>query len=365
MRVLFIADKLEPSSGSAQKVGAMAQEWERRGHTVWLATARDPVPRRSADIDERLRARAGVRSLSTRVRGELAFRALYPSALVRACGRLGVDLIYSRLLAPAPGLGALIASGPFVLEINGDIAHEMPISFRRWSRLRARSLQLGRADGVVFVSRELRRHCDCEPRRSIVLANPCLPTRLGAIEADRPARPTLVLIGYDRHAWSGMDKLVTLAQALPEFDFVAIGAHLQGPANLRSLGLLAQDEADRVIAACTVGVGPLATHRKGMHEASPLKSRNYLALGLPIIQSYEDTDLTEADGCVLQLPNREDNVLPNIERIREFTWRAFSDPTLRQRAKALAQGRLSLAEKESERLAFMEACVRQAASRGL
>jgi hypothetical protein len=95
-----------------------------------------------------------------------------------------------------------------------------------------------------------------------------------------------------------------------------------------------------------------------MHEASPLKSRNYLALGLPIIQAYEDTDLSEADGCVLQLPNHEDSVARNVSRIREFAWRAYRDPTLSERALALAGGRLSLAAKEHERLAFIEKCLK-------
>jgi hypothetical protein len=301
--------------------------------------------------------------LPTRIRGEVSFRALFPSALALACRGLGIDLIYSRLLAPAPGLRALIRSRPFVLEINGDIAREIPASFKRWSRLRARSLQLRQADGVVFVSRELHRQSAPQPPRALVLANPCLPPELEPAQVDRPPRPTLVLIGYDRHEWCGMDKLVTLARALPEFDFIAIGSRLEGPANLKSVGLLAQAEADRVLAGCTVGIGPLATHRKGMHEASPLKSRNCLALGLPIIQSYEDTDLTEADGCVLQLPNCEDNVRLNIERIREFTWRAFRDSSLSRRALELARGRLSLAHKESERLAFMQECMRASTAR--
>jgi hypothetical protein len=168
-----------------------------------------------------------------------------------------------------------------------------------------------------------------------------------------------VLIGYARHDWSGMDKIAALASALPEFDFVVIGASLPGPANLRCFPALTQADADRVMRDCTVGLGPLALHRKGMFEASPLKSRNYLALGLPIIQSYEDTDLSERDGCVLELPNREDGLLGNLDRVREFVWRAFSDRSLSERALALAHGRVSLRAKEQERLRFLDSCRRR------
>jgi hypothetical protein len=41
-----------------------------------------------------------------------------------------------------------------------------------------------------------------------------------------------------------------------------------------------------------------------MSEASPLKSREYLALGLPVIGAYEDTDIPPDDPVYLQLPNR-------------------------------------------------------------
>jgi hypothetical protein len=357
MRVLFIADTLESGSGSATKVASMASEWERRGHAVWLASTRTPMPRRASDVAARLRRPPAHRDLPTRIRGELSFRLLYPQLFGRACEHLGIDLIYSRLVAPAPGLQALIRSIPFVLEINGDIAQEIPPSIKRVRRLRARALQLRNADGVVYVSRELSRQRAPKPRRSIVLANPCLPPQTPPQPSARPERPRLVMIGYTRHSWCGMDKVVELARALPEFDFVVIGAELDsGLPNLFSHGLLPQTEADRLIASCTVGLGPLALHRKGMAEASPLKARNCLALGLPLIQSYEDTDLGESDACILQIPNREDNVAQSIDRIREFTWRAFETP-LSHRALELAQGRLSLQAKESERLAFMQECI--------
>jgi hypothetical protein len=357
MRMLFIGDKLEPSSGSAHKVVAMATEWERRGHSVWLTTARAPTPRRVSDVAPRLRMPPPpARSLPERIVGEASVRWFYPVALQRWCRRLGIDLIYSRGLPPAPGLRALMAGVPFVLEINGDVGMEIASPVRRRAKLRSRALQLANADGVVFISRELSRACKPEPRCWTVIANPCLPSAVGPVP-ERPNRPRLVLIGYTKHDWSGIDKMPELARALPDLDFVVIGAELSGPPNLRCFPVLPQDEADRVMRGCTVGIGPIALYRKGMHEASPLKSRNYLALGLPIIQAGEDTDLTADDGCLLELPNTEDSLTNNLERIQEFAWRAFRDPSLSQRALALAQGRLSLQAKESERLAFIARCL--------
>jgi len=147
---------------------------------------------------------------------------------------------------------------------------------------------------------------------------------------------------------------------LPDLDFVLVGGTVQGgPPNLRSYGTLPQAEADRVMASCTVGLSSLALHRKQMFEASPLKSRNYLALGLPLIQAYEDTDLSERDGCVLELPNCEGSALEHTERIRAFAWRAYEDPSLSEKARTLATGRLSLQAKEAARLALIAQCVRE------
>jgi hypothetical protein len=355
MRILYVSNTLTPKSGAAYKVMAIAREWERRGHSLWLTTTRDTRLLRMPELVSRLSRPGKPRGLAERVRGELAFRVSYPIELARHAARLGIDVLYCREIPPAPGLRPLMRRFPFVLEVNGDVAREtrsLERSLRLWSRPR----QLRDAAGVVFVSRALQHACGPGPARSIVIANPCLPSA-APVAITRPPRPTLALAGYARHPWSGMDKLVALARAAPDLDFLAIGAELTGPSNLRSVPPVTQAEADRLLRGCTVGIGPLATHRKGMTEASPLKSRNYLALGVPVIQAYEDTDLRGSLDCILQLPNCEDNILPNVERIREFAWRAFRDPSLSRQALELAAGPLSLGAKEATRLAFIEGCL--------
>lgn len=356
MRVLFISHTLESTAGVSFKVVSSAAEWERQGHQVWLASTRDPTPRRVAEVEASLREPPRARGLRERIAGELAFRLFHPRAFRELCARLQIDVVYCRDLPWTPGLRGLVAERPFVHEVNGDPALEIASPLLRRARVQARRALLQHADGLVFVSRELCRQSEPCVSRRLILANACLPVALPDAARQPPARPTVVLIGYARQTWSGIDKLPALAAALPEFDFVLIGAQLVGPPNLRSLGTLTQREADRVMLACTVGLGPLALHRKGMFEASPLKSRNYLALGLPLIAAYEDTDLSERDGCVLQIPNSEENTQMAVAPIRDFVWRAHREPELSQQARALAHGRLSLAAKEQQRLQFLQAC---------
>ena len=46
--------------------------------------------------------------------------------------------------------------------------------------------------------------------------------------------------------------------------------------------------AAELINAADIGLGPLALERKRLREASPLKTRMYLSLGVPILINYRD-----------------------------------------------------------------------------
>jgi hypothetical protein len=86
-----------------------------------------------------------------------------------------------------------------------------------------------------------------------------------------------------------------------------------------------------------------------MQEASPLKTREYLAYGIPVIGGYEDTDLDDAE-CYLRIGNTEDNVDTEVSRIRRFVqqWRG------RALDRSEIETKISSRVKELARLAFFE-----------
>ncbi|MGD8863725.1 MAG: hypothetical protein PVI30_27160 [Myxococcales bacterium] len=361
MRLLYISDDFTPGSGVAIKVLAKTRIWEQLGHDVWLISARTPVPRRIAEVERIVGAREDRRSLPRRVLGELSVRRGAAAALWAAAARVGADAIYSRELPPGLLLrGPFFRSRPLVLEVNSDSVLEMDAgSLRRWRSARARAAQLRDARGVVFVSHELKVRLGAGVAHSVVLANGCASHP--ALPRRRPARPTLVLVGSARQPWTGFDRFAELARRLPELDFVTVGqdpSRLPDLPNLESHPRVGQAEVDRILAGCTVGMGPLALDRKQMREASPLKTRNYLAMGLPVIQSYQDTDLDEDSGCVLQLPPAFPFSEHDLERLREFARRARHDDRMSERALSLARGPLSVEAKERQRLSFIESLVR-------
>ncbi|MBE3098230.1 MAG: hypothetical protein IMZ44_14030, partial [Planctomycetes bacterium] len=100
--------------------------------------------------------------------------------------------------------------------------------------------------------------------------------------------------------------------------------------------------------------------RKGMNENSPIKTREYLAAGLPVIIGYDDIDFPDRPDYILQLPNSEDNVVIHIEAIRAFVRRVKGTRVPRE----IVQPRIDAAGKEATRLAFMRQCLVTSQSSG-
>jgi len=155
-----------------------------------------------------------------------------------------------------------------------------------------------------------------------------------------------------------MDKLATLAAALPNVEFDIIGSvgsaakRLGRMGNVRLVGHLGGGELALRLEEADVGIGTLALHRNQMSEASPLKTREYLAAGLPVVISYEDTDFPHGATFLLRIPNTEDNVQRSVTEIAAFIerWKGRRVPL--DELKAICQ-----VEKERRRLAFMGALV--------
>jgi hypothetical protein len=90
-----------------------------------------------------------------------------------------------------------------------------------------------------------------------------------------------------------------------------------------------------------------------MEEACPLKVREYVACGLPVILPYLDTalkDLPEPPWWCLQVPNREGALVEFADRIVEFC-RSVRDRRVESRE---VEPLFSTRALEKRRLAFME-----------
>lgn len=100
--------------------------------------------------------------------------------------------------------------------------------------------------------------------------------------------------------WNGIDRIVKAIKNYKgeyNIQLFIVGHYLDGEIPqenfIHHLGYLKADALDDIFNQCHLGIGTLALFRKNLHEASPLKTREYYARGLPFIYAYTDTDIVQ------------------------------------------------------------------------
>jgi hypothetical protein len=327
----FVHLNMGQESGVYRKVQEQAQLWRSLGHTcrVFVLT-------RAADVSEGLAGQVanGNVEIYTYLTG-LSLSAL--TGRLRAF-RLGVsavldwhpDLVYTRQDLYYPPVGRMAKSLPLVLEVNSrdsiELWDESKLKWLYHVLTRRRILRAAR--GFVFVTREL---ADTRPfaryrKKHTVVANGINLSEIAQREPSGLPDIRIVFVGQRGYPWHGVDKLMTIATSLPDWSVDVVGwrrADLGAsvPGNVTFHGPLRRAACKGILERADCAIGTLALHRKGMQEACPLKTREYLAYGLPVVIGYKDTDFPRGEDFLLQLPNREDNVRQELPAIREFVLR--------------------------------------------
>lgn len=349
--VLQMAD-VSGENGISKKILGQLETWRALGHECrWFQL--NP----SADIWPPL---AKIPHAAPR-RGSPRGRIRASRALCREIAIWRPDLIYFRYAYHAPGLPALFREFPCVAEINSDDQREYPLTLGRLKNLYhrlTRSRVLAPICGFVPVTRELAGVVVPFRRPSEVIAN-AIP--LATITPLPPASETspveLAFIGSARTPWHGIERIGELARLFPDWRIHVIGddasiwptlSPLPAPANLIFHGSLLRERYLRLLATTTAALGTFGLYRKGMQEACPLKVREYLALGLPVLGACADTDIPDSADYYLRLPNDDTPLTPHREAIASFVsaWRG-------RRVPRAAVAHLDTAVKEARRLAFM------------
>ncbi len=75
-------------------------------------------------------------------------------------------------------------------------------------------------------------------------------------------------------------------------------------------------ELNQIFDICHIGLGPLAIHRKNLEYASPIKVREYLARGMPVIIGYKDEDIEDDFPFVLKVSSDDSPV--DIQNVVDF-----------------------------------------------
>lgn len=365
MRIAYLGQMADVATenGISKKIRQQGAAWLSAGHAVRYFAAvpvAQPWP--------------GLAPLETDLvaRGRGIARIVSSFALCRRLRRWRPDILYFRYAYHSPGLSSLFRDFPTIAELNSDDRQEYGLTLSATKRLYHRFTRrrvLRRTRGFVAVTQELaERFTDFQIPTEVIgngtdLADlPLLPA------ASDHERTRVVLMGNTGTPWHGLDRLAELARLLPELDFLVIGCTAADyrscdlnqlpPGNLQLLGMLPQHDYLPLLREATAAFGTLGLYRKSMDEACPLKVREYLALGLPVIGAYRDTDIPDGADFFLRLPNNAESLAPWRDRIAAFieAWRG-------RRVSRSAIAHLDVSVKESQRLAFMKQIVAESRSR--
>lgn len=345
MKIAYVVPMdISTEKGIWRKILATTRAWQDLGHEASIFTLVENSCLACQDelvqfiqVPNSLRGRwVGIRELAAKVRF------------------WGPDVVYARFSLYHPELESLAATFPVVLEINSlDLKEYWVTDKAKWFfHLLTRHRYISHAAGLVGVTTEITESFRQSRAPKATIANGIDLDSLEPLEPTDSARPTLFFIGTPGYAWHGLDHIIEMAAYFPEWRFHVVGLdkpNKGAPENIEFHGYLQPEEYRKLARESDVGIGTLALYRKGFGEASPLKVREYLALGLPIIIGYKDTDFVDGGDFILELPNRPDQISSSTKRIRHFVegWRG-------RRVQREQISHIASAAKEQTRLRFLE-----------
>jgi glycosyltransferase involved in cell wall biosynthesis len=331
MRIAYVTINIDPriiNGGVGMKIRSQVSLWKSMGHSVELFVL---TPETVSLQDARqfiFRRPAGMLFLNFLAR-ELS-RSFTLMQMISDVQKYQPQIIYFRFGLFTFPIHKLFKIAPLILEVNSNDLDEYRSRgmFFYWLNRVTRNFMFSHCAGWVASSHELaereenRRH----KKPVCVVSNGIELDKYQPFAAPQNRTPTLTLVGSPGMNWHGVDKLFALAKQYPDLAINVIGyrpedINLSTPINLRLHGYLTHQDIRNVLAVTDVVFGTLALHRKKMEEASPLKVREALAYGIPIVIAYRDTDLNDLRvDTVLQLPNTEENVIQNAIRIHKFAY---------------------------------------------
>jgi glycosyltransferase involved in cell wall biosynthesis len=204
---------------------------------------------------------------------------------------------------------------------------------------------------VVTITNELSNYHKKKGAKNVVVsANGIAVNDFQTIQSQEVKSPIRILFlkGTSTNAaWNGIERLI---KSIDQYNFdnkniqlVICGHYIEGEISQRDyiqhLGYLNKEELDKLINSIHIGVSTLALYKKNLEQAAVLKTREYIARGLPFIYAYTDPDLNEeSKEFALVFPN--DDSLIDMEKVIEFAQKVLSDIELPQKMRKYAEEHL-------------------------
>jgi hypothetical protein len=337
-----------PNSGAGKKVLAQANLWRNSGVKTKIYVISSEV--HLADWTQfpdvvAIKESKGLERLTLRRR---LLRQIFSSRPTAVYVRDSFPFVFPRI---PKGVS-------LILEVQTLIRQEL------FSRNRVRAAQswlldivyLRRFTKFIFVSNEIatsKRFANYKnSQNSTVISNGVNLDQIAGIKTLPRRNPTeFIFLGQNGQPWHGVEQILELARFMPSYLFNVVGItdkFVNVPSNAIFHGVLTQSEYFPIAERCVLGIGTLNLKAKGMTEASSLKVREYLGMGLPVFLRHTDTDFVRPPSYILELPNDDKPITSYVDKIITFaeTWAT-------QRVPRTRISRIDMKEKESSRLKFI------------
>ncbi len=213
------------------------------------------------------------------------------------------DMVYFRYTTWNRTLSNILSRYKTITELNTYDLGEFWAMFKNEKTLKSlirylgyrllRGNVLSKVDGIIAVTKEIAYHPSNVKynKPTTFIPNGINLNEFQTLKEVSPKidRIGLFFIGSPGTLWHGVDIIEIMAKNLPTYDFHIIGMEGNNTNNLFWHGYLQKDAYMKILDSCHICIGSLALYRNKMNEACPLKVREYLAYGYPIILGYKDS----------------------------------------------------------------------------
>ncbi len=217
---------------------------------------------------------------------------------------------------------------------------------------------LSRAHGIVGVTHEIRdwELAKLKTRKpAMTVSNGVSVDKVSFTPAVRPGkdRVEIMFVASSHSPWHGTDRLLAGCEQYRGRENILL--HMVGnvskaarPISTRNVEVVWHGERrgaelDTIFRRCSVAVSSLGMHRSHLREGAVLKTRDYIARGMPFAYAYEDVDVPDDAEFAVRLPADETPI--DLDRVVELARRAGEDPELPTRMRAFAERHLDWTHK--------------------
>ena len=206
------------------------------------------------------------------------------------------------------------------------------------------NLIIGQSDGIIGVTEEITRHWTKRlfyrtiPHCTIPNGFMVDSVALRKSPSFDPDTLNILFVG-NVSRWHGVDRMIRgiagyRGPVRIQFHIVGDGDEVANLIRLKNSiapttgihfhGFMSGHDLDAMFDTCHIAIGSLGIHRKGLHETSELKAREYCARGIPYIIACGDADFPDDLPWILRVP--ADDAPVDMENVVSFARTLFEGP---------------------------------------